>query len=79
MSRCTVCDTRLNDLEFNLCKEICGVCQEIIDDAVSDNDGYEYRDFQLQGTEVPALDDGEAPPAHGLDYYDNLEYFDENQ
>ena len=55
------------------------MCQEIIDDAVSDNEGYEYRDFQLQGTEVPALDDGEAPPAHGLDYYDNLEYFDESQ
>lgn len=76
--RCFACNNKLNDIEFNMCRDICGVCQEAIDDALSDTNGYEDREFLLEGTGVPYLDDGESLPYYDLDFYDNLEYFDED-
>ena len=72
MSRCSVCNTRLNDYEFRACKDTCGKCQFEIDMILAEEDYSIDRSFVMED-EV----EGKKDNLHDLDYYDNLESFDE--
>lgn len=72
MSRCGVCDKRLNDYEYRAGKDTCGYCQEVIDLSLAEED-YSYdKEFTFEDEE-----EGVKTEAHSLDYYDNIDGFDE--
>lgn len=77
MSRCFVCNEKMNDYDFNSCKDICGICQRVIDEDLAEYSCVVEEDEVDTLLEVITYaEEGVRRPAPMLDYYDNLDAFD---
>ena len=76
--RCAVCNKRLTDFELSLCNDDCISCRREVRKALLELDELGFvaeidREFIMEN-----LESG-TKQVYDLDYYDNLDYFDEGE
>jgi hypothetical protein len=73
MSRCSVCDIRLNDIDFKNCRDTCRECEFIILQCNSELEITFDKDYVFE-----SLEEG-ISITHDLDYYDSQDFIENNE